>query len=525
MPRNIASHLDLELAFSRVLHDLSSGQSFFRHPHESDLINQDKAAWLSALNAELPTYVPGDLYLCNAPKGRGAVRPGAILSLRDQTIYAALVGALSEQIRLALDWQGEYVDFSYPISTDPNDPKWFQNYFPVWRRFAEQSISRINNSASHVVLADITAYYETIDIGLLLSDLRAIGAAPAVLELLSKCLNKWSLATVPARSLPQGFSASNILARFYLNQLDRALRERGVHHLRYVDDIRLFCRSEAEAKRHFVELILLLRKRGLAVQSAKSEIVSAHEATQRIEGLLPALRSILQDFVNSVEELFDIAEPYFTLSDAEQLLNSNAENAPIGLIREAYRKFFMADVSRGFNKTLFHFLIRRLAHASDDFAFNHALTLLENQPQETKEVLKYIARLHQAGRSDESILDYLASGNAVYPYQHYLLVAWRMDQTPNPPERFVSYVRELLFGHNCSPYLRAACREFLARFGSSGDLERMQESLQITSEDFERAELLCCLRRLEVSRRNSLLARYSGAGPYTDRAIALVRNG
>jgi len=291
---------------------------------------------LDKLRVELPTYVPDDLYLCNAPKGKGAVRPGGILSLRDQTIYAALVGSLSEKIRLALDWQGEYVDFSYPISPQPNDPDWFENYFRLWRRFAEDSVHKIQDSASHVVLADITAYYENIDIGLLLSDLRAIGAEPAILEMLSKCLNKWSLAAVPGRSLPQGFSPSNILARFYLNQVDRALRERGVHHLRYVDDIRLFCRSEAEAKRHFVELILQLRRRGLAVQSAKSEIVSADEAIQRIEGLLPALQNILHQFVHSVAELFGVTEePYFTLSDAEQRLNSNANNAPIGLIREA----------------------------------------------------------------------------------------------------------------------------------------------------------------------------------------------
>ena len=524
MPRDLSSLLDLELAFSRVLRDLS-GQAFFCHPHECDLINYNKAEWLDKLRFGLPTYVPGDLSLCNAPKGKGAVRPGGILSLRDQTIYAALVGNLSEKIRLALDWQGEHVDFSYPISSNPNDPDWFENYFRLWRRFAEESICRIQDSVSHVVLADITAYYENIDIGLLLSDLRAIGAEPGVLEMLSKCLNKWSLAAVPGRSLPQGFSASNILARFYLNHADRGLRERGVHHLRYVDDIRLFCRSEGEAKRHFVELILLLRRRGLAVQSAKSEILSAHEAIQRIEGLLPALQNILQQFVHSVAELFGITDSYFTLSDAEQRLNSNANNAPIGLIREAYRTHFLQVNDSHFDKTLFHFLIRRLGHASDDFALNHCLTLLGSHPQETKEVLTYITRIDQAASADQSILEYLGSDDAVYPYQHYLIVSWRMNQSPGPRTAFLHYVRGLLFERNSPRYLRATCREFLARFGSSSDLERLQESLQTTSEDFERAELLCCLRRLEAGRRNAILARYSGAGPYTDAAIALVRSG
>lgn len=170
-------------------------------------------------------------------------------------------------------------------------------------------------------------------------------------------------------------------------------------------------------------------------------------------------------------------------------------------------------------------MIRRLGHASDDFALNHCLSLFASHPEETKEVLNYIARTGRTASADDSVLEYLASHDAVYPYQHYLIVSWRMNQSSSPPNNFVNYVRELLFERHCTRYLRATCREFLARFGTSGDLERLQESLHATSEDFERAELLCCLRRLEAGRRNAILARYSGAGPYTDAAIALVRSG
>jgi hypothetical protein len=45
LPTDIASHLDLALGLRRALGDRKSGQAFFAHPHELDLINVDRAAW------------------------------------------------------------------------------------------------------------------------------------------------------------------------------------------------------------------------------------------------------------------------------------------------------------------------------------------------------------------------------------------------------------------------------------------------------------------------------------------------
>jgi hypothetical protein len=526
LPTDIASHLDLALGLRRALGDRKSGQAFFAHPHELDLINVDRAAWLNDLRADLPTFVPGDLFVCNALKPNGGIRPGGILPLRDQTVYTALVGTLSEKIRLALSWNGETVDFSYPISTRIHDPEWFANYFPLWRAFETESLNRINDWANPIIFADIAAYYECIDIALLLSDLRGLNCPPAVIELLSRCLNKWSQANVPGRSLPQGFSASNILARFYLDRVDRALRDRGISHLRFVDDIRIFCHSEHEAKRHYVELIVQLRKRGLAVQTAKSGIVERAEAVTRIEGFMPALQTILRDFVVSIADLFQASDPYFDLSRAERLLENDPNAAPIGLIHEAYRRFFLQhDAITVFDKTLFHFLIRRLGRVQDPFAFVHAVGLLRTQPQETLEILRYLSNISRVEQSDDLIVEYLDSVEAPYSHQFYQVLSWRAKQREIPCERYLHLVRSLLYERNIVPYLRSACREFIARFGTEADLDRLHDSLATTANDLERAELLCCLRAMEPSRRNAILARYIGAGPYTDRAVRLVRSG
>lgn len=525
MPTDLRIALNLDLALTRVSRDIRRGYTFFKHPHELALVDVDRGGWLGSLRSELPNYVPGDLYLCNAPKPRGAVRPGGILSLRDQVVYAALVGYLSDQIRVALDWGDEIVDFSHPLSPHPDDPHWFENYFPLWRRFAQESIARARDWAQYVVLADVTAYYECIDLGLLTSDLRAIGANTAVLELLARCLNKWSQAAVSGRGLPQGFSASDILARFYLNRVDRNLRDRGINHLRYVDDIRIFAPDLPTAKRHFVELIILLRKRGLAVQTSKSQVMPAVAAVEKIQGMLPALQAVLQDFVSSVAHLFGADNEYFTVAHAEELLEENPDNAPVELIREAYRRYLLPPTQYAFDKTLYHFLVRRLARAEDDFGLAHSLTLLKDQPQETSEVLRYIAKLGRVADCDAAVLAHMSSSDAIYPHQLFEILSWRLEQPPAPPDAMVAFVRTLLRDRPIAPYLRTICREFLGRYGTPGDLDQLHDTLLTITADLERAELICCLRRVETARRNALLARYGNAGLYTDRAIRAVRTG
>ena len=351
----------------------------------------------------------------------------------------------------------------------------------------------------------------------------ALGAEGMVVELLSKCLNKWSQATVPGRGLPQGLSGSDILARFYLNRVDRSLRERGVNHLRFVDDIRLFCPDLPTAKRQFVELIVLLRKRGLAVQAAKSQIMVAAGAIHKIQGMLPALQSILQDFVHTVAELFGVDNPYFTLADAEEMLAQNPDSAPLELIREAYKRFFIEESDKPFDKTLYHFLVRRLGRAEDDFGLAHSMSLLSLQTQETAEVLRYVRKLGRVANVDSDLITYLQSSDAVYPHQHYEILNWRMEQEPAPPAALVAFVRQLLRDRSPPPYLRSTCREFLARYGTPGDLDLLHDTLLTTTADFERAELICCLRRMELARRNGIISRYASAGPYTDRALRLVR--
>ena len=140
-----------------------------------------------------------------------------------------------------------------------------------WEAFRRKSLSLVDEGYSHVVLTDISAFYEHIDIDTLISDLGTLDCPKDAVTQLRVLLEK--RAQIDARGIPQGYSASDVLSKVYLHVVDVRLRQDGYVHCRYSDDIRVFCRSRAQARRSLLELGRILRRRGLSLQSAKTDIV------------------------------------------------------------------------------------------------------------------------------------------------------------------------------------------------------------------------------------------------------------
>ncbi|HWE95598.1 MAG TPA: RNA-directed DNA polymerase [Tepidisphaeraceae bacterium] len=231
--------LDLKLAWQRVKQE-SIGRGFTRHPFEMELAESDLDSWLTNIGREfsINAYRPNGVYIANVPKGKGAVRPGACIALKDRLVYAACVGAVLHNIRTALTWPNRTIDFSYPLSQANNDPKWIRGEFQSWQRFREASLELLK-ARPYAVLADITGYYENIDLATLRSDLVGTGADESVVTALMVSLNRW--AQIGGRGIPQGQNTSDILGKLYLNSVDRSLYQYDYLHCRYVDDIRIFC--------------------------------------------------------------------------------------------------------------------------------------------------------------------------------------------------------------------------------------------------------------------------------------------
>jgi hypothetical protein len=266
--------MNFALAHRRVIDELDeqpkTGRALVENPYERELVETDLESWLDDLKTSVVngTYTPGAVDLCGAPKGGDLIRPAARMALADRVVYTAAVGSCVKYIVRATRWSQRKIDFA-PLfhATHPHQRQWLLKPFLGWDEWTGQSLHLFDLAKTQfVVTADIAGFFENISLKRLRYELLRIGSPEAVVDLLRDCLNKWAL--MDDRGLPQGVLASDILAKLYLESFDKRLRDDGHRHVRYADDIRVFCKSHTEARRALVLVTEMLRERGLTVQSA-----------------------------------------------------------------------------------------------------------------------------------------------------------------------------------------------------------------------------------------------------------------
>jgi hypothetical protein len=537
MTTTLSALLDLPLAWKRVKLDLKHCV-FVRHPFDLELIESDLVGWLSELTTAITsgTYHPQPMVVCDVPKDKGTIRPGSHLAMNDRVVFAASVGASLPYIQTALSWSQGTVDFSYQLSHQPNEPEWLRNKYDGWKNFEKRTLDAFTDGVTHVIFTDITAYYENIVLEILMSDLRQLGAPEQVVVQLSSMLNKW--AEAPGRGLPQGQAPSDILAKVYLNSIDESLQTLGITHFRYVDDYRILCRSENEAKVTLMTLTRLLRKRGLSLQTAKTCILPVEEARNSVESLTRVLVTVRDQFLAEAKDYFDISG-YMPFDEYEKMLKEvsrtdaiDPQEAPIHVIREAFEQHFSKADHTGFivkglrptfDKSLFHFLLNRLGKAGDDFAVAYCLSLLPRRPEETEAVLKYLERIKQVPACDDAMAEFLSSAESLYAYQKYQIADWRLQNSAPCSEKLLGVFKHLAFDNTLPAYLIASCRAILGRFGTAADLERLQSFYSNARGELEQCEIICCLGRMEANRRNTFLARVKQDSALHIRAVNFAK--
>src|SRR5205807_3528391 len=120
-------------------------------------------------------YVSSPCAIVQSPKGNWQVRPGASLALDDEVVFNALIGRYLDNIGHELQAAQGDPDVAYQLATGVNRREWVKRGFPVWKQFREKSNEKLANGAAYVLFADISAFYENIDLPRLASDLRRIG--------------------------------------------------------------------------------------------------------------------------------------------------------------------------------------------------------------------------------------------------------------------------------------------------------------------------------------------------------------
>ena len=511
---------ELNDAFRHVSDDLKEG-AFYRHPNDLSIVTSHRFEWLTALQGRLDSeaYVPRAATGLSVPKAEWHVRPAAILTLEDHTVYNYLALLARAQVGPQLSWsEKKTIRFSNHIKL--RGRRWFRPSFVGWKAFDRLSLRRMKKK-THVLVTDIAGYYENIDIGRLVQDLRAVGVESAVVNLLTACLNKW--AGRRGKGIPQGYSASALFAEFYLNTVDQALETEGLDHMRYLDDFRIFAESKPAAIRALHRLSELVREHGLNLQTAKSQILRAEEARERFSAVDRVLSAVSGRIGSQLKGLIG-ADPYVTPRALRAYIRSDPADPAPAVVETAWQEF-EAGTFGPFSKSVFHYLLSRLSELKSRVAMPFVLEQLLEKPEETGYCLDYLEALDDAAKPEEidQVAMMLTDGRSIYEYQRYLVLRWFVERRVGNA-RVLRFCRRLL-SDSAAPSLLLPCAAAYLGELSEGlqDYERLESALYRDSDAVTRAAYLCALRPAPRAWRNRVLGRVAGESTYLDWAIECAK--
>lgn len=519
MPPLTVSPDELRLAWRRYRLD-QRGRMFFVHSHLVDWIEVDLDGWLNTLREELAAgYDSAPARLCFSPKSGDLLRPGTVLQPRDAVVYNLLVGRLLPGIGDSLATPPVDLDYACRLHDDLSTPKWLKDRFEGWRDFRVDSLERLEHAA-FMVRSDISGFYDNIDLSLVISDCRRVCTDTACVDLLRACLQRW--ATPRERGIPQGYSASDVLSKLYLRSVDQALFNAGFRHLRYVDDIRIFCGTRREAREALRRLIELLYSRGLTVQSAKTKVMSQAAAKPLIDGITPTIQRIREELVEQIRAEFQEVGEYLSPRRVMILLGQS-EGPPVEVIERAFEEFFSSAADVPFDNSLFHFLLTRLAAAGSPAGIEYSVRLLRERPEETEYIASYFEKIDVPPEKIGEVVDYMSSDDAIHDYQLYQLVRLFLAQDWES-QALLALCRQWAFDTNRGPWLRSPSIAYLGAYGDPSDLELLMEKYASSADHVERADIVAALTRLEKSRRNAFYARTRHDGDLVARAVTHAKS-
>ena len=332
------------------------------------------------------------------PKPSGLQRPLSLLGIEDQIVLQAIANHFATKINK----KRQRVELDTVFSnkqTSPQDSIFFiERWQTTYSAFQVKCTDAFNKGLKWSAHFDLSAYYDTISHDLLLSNVSPSCNEPGTLSIIKDWLRVWSadnIAAMTGHGIPQGPIASDFLAEIFFLPIDIQLQKASFSYLRYVDDIRLFGRSENEVREAAILLEQECRHRGLIPQSSKfavRELNSADEAMGSLPSIAPS-------------DGKDAAEKVMGAAEARNILTSAIGGRP----------------QRVRNKSRFRYVMYRAAE--DTQILDTVLKLLPRHPEHIDAFVAYFSSYGRSLRIARAAIDYLESG---VPYSYVRGELWHI---------------------------------------------------------------------------------------------------
>lgn len=264
-------------------------------------------------------------------KPKGGFRVVHQLEPLDAVIYTALAYEAAPSIEAARVPATERVACSYRFKVDEGS---FFSGGSGWSDY-ESRTEELLAQFSHVLVTDITDFYNQIYLHRLNN---AIESSNASLKPLAADIENFllTLNSKSSQGVPVGPAASIVMAEAVLIDVDAFLKDQGVAHTRYVDDIRLFSDSRRKLLSVLEKLTLYLyENHRLTVASEKTELLDSETFSEK------HLHNHYADEKSELLESLEEFNPY--ADDYDESDFDNTEDDPDEELIEAIEKVINYD--------------------------------------------------------------------------------------------------------------------------------------------------------------------------------------
>lgn len=442
------------------------------------------------------------------PKRGSTLRPGVVPLIDDRIVYQAIADLFTQH------FQPEANVYSNKLAgTDSN--QMFIQGVELWIAF-QNKIEEYCYQYPLVVETDITAYFDHINHELMLSritDLFGKAIDPDELEgikiILRRMWGRWNVGYIKNFGIPQINDASSFMANMYLDELDKWLVSRKLVYLRYVDDIRIFAKSEPEAKKALAELIVKMRQMGLYVASGKTKI----KKTADVLGELTKGRNQIKDIEADID-------------------SGNPER--MNLAAEKMKAFFLQLVNdpQEFNDRLFRFCVNRfkrlyvsgLGLDTHDRVIHEVIQRMSTMPESTDIFVDYLSLFVDNEFIQSRTLDFLESPENIYAWQEMLLLELlvRLNLSPDFCLRANQYANSVIIG-NKHPACKARAYLLLGKNGTYAERRDIRSHYNQEIDESVKKSIIVAMQEMRADERNNFYKGVSGESRNLSQIIDYVQ--
>lgn len=493
---DISDKLNFELAAKQAIVD--SNTDFIIDKLGIEILKEYKSRFIDQLKnkiinseSEGNEYEPLPLERIDVPKKYFTLRPGALPEIIDRIYYQALCNALAPTIENNLMGIDDKVVFSYRLSNKNDDGYMFIEPSVAYNDFISYQNSLCeNNDFSYVLETDIADYFERIYHHNLKNLLDGFNCDPEIVIALAKLLRKWTEGV--SYGIPQGIWPSDLLGNAYLHYLDVAMISDEYKYIRYVDDIRVFCKNEIIAKKALMKITQTIRPMGLNLQPAKTYIIKKDSFCTKIRPFYEKLGELKERH----EKIIVNFDPYFNEFEFTEVPEEPLE------IRGLDDLFESATIYP-INEQELKFCLNAYTYTRQPNAVSFCLDHLSDLPHLSSYFINYLTSLGYDQEISQKILIFIESEENIYQWQEmwllryfYLLPELTMDLRIS--------LRRIFLDGNRHVACRSIAASILGKLGDLSDLNLLKDKFKYIESLWIRKAIIVAINRLPHADRNQV---------------------